>query len=101
MTRTWKNALAAIAMVCATMALSLASHVVAAGEDGSDTAGWKTVAGGPGTGCGTDATPYEFYVHPGDPRRVALYFQGGGGCWNSRNCGLDGQRTFKDSVGGG
>ncbi|HEU4624709.1 MAG TPA: pectin acetylesterase-family hydrolase [Steroidobacteraceae bacterium] len=34
-----------------------------------------------------------------DPRRVAIYFQGGGGCWNSRNCGLEGQRTFKDSVG--
>ena len=50
----------------------------------ADTAGWKTVAGGHGTGCATDATPYEFYVHEGDPRRVALYFQGGGGCWNSQ-----------------
>jgi hypothetical protein len=63
-----------------------------------DTAGWKTIAGGHGTGCATDATPYEFYVHEGDPRRLALYFQGGGGCWNSRNCGLDGQRTFENAV---
>ena len=64
----------------------------------ADTAGWKTVAGGHGTGCATDATPYEFYVHEGDPRRVAVYFEGGGGCWNSRNCGLDGQATFDPSV---
>jgi hypothetical protein len=63
-----------------------------------DTAGWKTIAGGHGTGCATDATPYEFYVHEGDPQRVAIYFQGGGGCWNSRNCGLDGQRVFDASV---
>ena len=63
-----------------------------------DTGGWKAVAGGHGTGCATDATPYEFYVHEGDPRRVAIYFQGGGGCWNSRNCGLDGQKTFDNAV---
>ena len=63
-----------------------------------DTGGWKAVAGGHGTGCATDATPYEFYVHEGDPRRVAIYFQGGGGCWNSRNCGLDGQKTFENAV---
>src|SRR5215207_6729019 len=64
----------------------------------ADTAGWKAVAGGHGTGCATDATPYEFYVHEGDPRRVAIYFQGGGGCWNSGNCGLDGQKTFENAV---
>jgi hypothetical protein len=64
----------------------------------ADTAGWKAVAGGHGTGCATDATPYEFYVHEGDPRRLAIYFQGGGGCWNSRNCGLDGQKTFDNSI---
>ena len=64
----------------------------------ADTAGWKAVAGGHGTGCATDATPYEFYVHEGDPKRLAIYFQGGGGCWNSRNCGLDGQKTFDNSI---
>jgi hypothetical protein len=64
----------------------------------ADTAGWKTIPGGHGTGCATDATPYEFYVHEGDPRRLAIYFQGGGGCWNSRNCGLDGQRIFDAGV---
>src|ERR1044072_2878880 len=70
-------------------ALALAAHADEPAK-GVDTAGWQTVEGGHGTGCATDASPYEFYVHPGDPKRVALYFEGGGGCWNSSNCGLDG-----------
>lgn len=60
--------------------------------------GWTTIPGGPGTGCATDATPYEFHVRSGDERKLAVYFQGGGACWNSRNCGLDGQRTFEATV---
>lgn len=63
-----------------------------------DARGWETIAGGPGTGCATDATAYEFYVKQGDPQRIAIYFEGGGGCWNARNCGLEGQRTFENSV---
>ena len=83
------------ALLCAGM-LSSVAH--ADQPAAADTAGWKAVAGGHGTGCATDATPYEFYVHEGDPRRLAIYFQGGGGCWNSRNCGLDGQKTFENAV---
>jgi len=63
-----------------------------------DAAEWKIIPGGPGTGCATDATPYEFYVHDGDARRIAVYLQGGGGCWNSKNCGLDGRSTFENAV---
>jgi hypothetical protein len=81
--------------VCYALAMAvMASGAVA--QNGATP--WAAIQGGPGTGCATDATPYEFYVHRGDPRRVAVYFQGGGGCWNSRNCGLDGQRTFETSV---
>jgi Pectinacetylesterase len=82
------------ALVCFGIGLQAQADQPAATE----TAGWKAVAGGPGTGCATDATPYEFYVHEGDPRRLAIYFQGGGACWNTRNCGLDGQRTFEPAV---
>ena len=32
--------------------------------------------------------PYEFYVTPADKHASRVYFQGGGGCWNERNCGL-------------
>jgi hypothetical protein len=83
------------ALLCATAWFSVAHADELAA---ADTAGWKAIAGGHGTGCATDATPYEFYVHEGDPKRLAIYFQGGGGCWNTRNCGLDGQRTFDNSI---
>jgi hypothetical protein len=63
-----------------------------------DTRGWKTIPGGPGSGCAAEGSPYEFYVHEADPKRIAVYFQGGGGCWNNRNCGLEGQRTFEPTV---
>jgi hypothetical protein len=90
---------AGLAAVLCASAWSVGAHAdEPVTKAGTDTAGWKTIAGGHGTGCATDATPYEFYVHEGDPRRIALYFQGGGGCWNSGNCGLDGQRTFEPAV---
>jgi pectinacetylesterase len=98
MRRTRKTWSRLMALVCGVTALSL-TPIVNADESAPDTSGWKTIAGGPGTGCGTDKTAYEFYVHDANPRRIAIYFQGGGGCWNSRNCGLEGRQTFKDSVG--
>ena len=92
-----KKTFAGLAAVLCASAWCVVAHAEEAAQ-AVDTAGWKTVAGGHGTGCATDATPYEFYVHEGDPRRVAVYFEGGGGCWNSHNCGLDGQATFDPSV---
>jgi hypothetical protein len=91
----------AIVFVLAGTMLSASCGAVEADQGTSGAVAWKTIPGGPGTGCATDATPYEFYVREADPRHVAIYFQGGGGCWNSRNCGLEGQRTFKDRVGEG
>src|SRR5262249_28320065 len=85
-----------VAVLCAS-----AWSIAARADDpakAADTAGWQTIAGGHGTGCATDATPYEFYVHEGDPQRIALYFQGGGASWTSGTCELDGQRTFDPSV---
>jgi Pectinacetylesterase len=89
------RARSAAARVCYAFAMAVIAS--AAYAQNGDTQ-WAAIQGGPGTGCATDATPYEFYVRRADPRRVAVYFQGGGGCWNSRNCGLDGQRTFEASV---
>lgn len=66
--------------------------------ESAEASGWKTIPGGPGTGCATDATPYEFYVHPGDAKKIAIYFEGGGACWNSKNCGLEGRRIFDNSI---
>jgi hypothetical protein len=64
----------------------------------ADTRGWKTIPGGPGSGCATEGTSYEFYVRDADRQRVMVFFQSGGGCWNNRNCGLEGQRTFEPTV---
>ena len=46
----------------------IAAQPVSSGTESGETAGWKTIAGGPGTGCATDASPFEFYVHQGDAR---------------------------------
>ena len=87
------------AAACALFASALLTGALVRAEEAppADPSGWIAIPGGPGTGCGMGGD-YEFYVHRGDPKRVAIYFQGGGGCWNSRNCGLEGRRTFDNSV---
>ncbi|MGH8185620.1 MAG: hypothetical protein ACREUC_03590, partial [Steroidobacteraceae bacterium] len=64
----------------------------------SDTRGWKTIPGGPGSGCVAEGSSYEFYVRDADRQRIMVFFQSGGGCWNNRNCGLEGQGTFEPTV---
>jgi len=60
-------------------------------------AGWNRIPGPHGTGCSHDSS-YVFYVKPGASDRLTIYFQGGGGCWNSGTCGLNGQATFDPVV---
>jgi len=63
--------------------------------------GWNRVAGGPHTTCAL-GTPYAFFVKVGDPRKLAIYFQGGGGCWDAASC--DPRRKpllYKPEVGAG
>jgi len=31
-------------------------------------------------------TDYAFFVRPGDPRRLAIFFDGGGACWDKNTC---------------
>jgi hypothetical protein len=59
--------------------------------------GWQQIAGGPGTGCSQDSS-FTFFVHPDSDRRVAIFFQGGGACWNHQNCDLQGRASFKSDV---
>ena len=63
----------------------------------STAAGWARIAGGRGTGCAHDSS-FAFFVHPGDPRRLMVYFQGGGACWNGANCDLQERPTFDPQV---
>ncbi len=65
---------------------------------GSDTnTVWQRTPGGTGTGCAHDSS-YNFFVHAGDPRRLLIYLNGGGACWNSQNCDLHGRPTFRDEI---
>ena len=71
--------------------------MAAGGATGQAAPDWVRIAGGPGTSCSQDSS-YSFFFHPGDERRLVIFFQGGGACWNSRNCDLQGQPTFDPQV---
>ena len=34
----------------------------------------------------SDGSPYRFFVHPGDPAKLLVEFEGGGGCWDDATC---------------
>jgi hypothetical protein len=49
------------------------------------TPGWNVMLPGGETVC-SDGSPYKFFVRPGDPARVLLYFAGGGNCSSAESC---------------
>ncbi len=48
-------------------------------------AGWTKIEPGGRTRCALD-TPYAYWVRPGSPDNLLVYFQGGGGCWSAETC---------------
>lgn len=59
-------------------------------------AGWNELIPGGDTIC-SRGTPYSFFVRPAESEKVAIYFQGGGACWNGDTCApVTG--TFLDAV---
>ena len=48
-------------------------------------AGWNRIAAGGATSC-SDGSEFAFYVRPGDPKRLLVFLQGGGACWNMETC---------------
>lgn len=46
---------------------------------------WNEVAPGGRTTC-SDGSPYRFFAKPGASDRLAIYFNGGGGCWSAATC---------------
>jgi hypothetical protein len=60
-------------------------------------AGWNKIPGGSNTFCSMGA-PYYFFYRPGNPQQLLIHFQGGGACWNSRNCDLNQSPTYDPSV---
>jgi len=55
--------------------------------------GWNPIEPGGDTTC-SDGTPYKFFARPGDPAKVVVYFQGGGGCFDARTCDPDVEPTY-------
>ena len=49
---------------------------------------WQTLEPGGETAC-SDGSPYRFFVHPGDPAKLLVEFEGGGACWSALTCQLD------------
>jgi hypothetical protein len=49
---------------------------------------WQTIVPGGDTLC-SDGSPYRFFVHPGDPGKLLVEFEGGGGCWDDVTCATD------------
>lgn len=49
---------------------------------------WETLSPGGDTVC-SDGSPWKFFVQRGDPNKLLLEFEGGGGCWSAATCELD------------
>ncbi len=60
--------------------------------------GWNEIAGGSDAIC-SDGSDYRFFARPGDPRKLLIYFQGGGACWNGRSCDPDLDPTYIVNTG--
>src|SRR5688572_712976 len=49
---------------------------------------WQVIEPGGDTAC-SDGSPYRFFVHPGDPARLLVEFEGGGACWSAETCAME------------
>lgn len=59
--------------------------------------GWNVLEPGGNTVC-SDGSTYRFFVRPGDPEKLVVYFQGGGACWMGRNCDQHLDPSYKVAV---
>ena len=87
------------ARLLAIVALALvATACGGAGDRAVPTAagGWQRVEPGGRTACARGGR-YAFWLRRGDPKRVVIFFQGGGGCFNVQTC-APGSPWFDDRV---
>ncbi|MFK7914683.1 MAG: pectin acetylesterase-family hydrolase [Pseudomonadales bacterium] len=61
--------------------------------------GWNRIEPGGATGC-SDGSDFAFYVRPGDPKRLLVFLQGGGACWNLQTCDPLVQPTYTVNLDG-
>ena len=80
----------------------LAARVVTAvgfaGGDGTaaGSSTWERIEPGGRTSCARGGR-YAYWVHRGDPRKLLIMFEGGGGCFSYATC-AEGSPWFDDSV---
>jgi hypothetical protein len=63
---------------------------------GGASSDWHRIAPGGGTRCARGG-PYAFWARIADPRRLVVFFQGGGGCFDETTC-APGSSWFDDAV---
>mmetsp|Transcript_13928 Transcript_13928/g.37017 ORF Transcript_13928/g.37017 Transcript_13928/m.37017 type:complete len:502 (-) Transcript_13928:109-1614(-) len=59
---------------------------------------WASISRGPPAVC-IDGSPYSFQVMLGDPKKLMIYFQGGGACWNEISSAAPLCTTFVHNMG--
>jgi dienelactone hydrolase len=57
---------------------------------------WTRVSPGGKTRCARGG-PYSYWLRKGDPEKLLIFFQGGGGCFDRRTCAL-GSSWFDDRI---
>ncbi len=83
---------------CSTLlAVTLGTIVAAApalGDEPQTAAEWTPFDGGPDTTC-ADGSEVHFLERIADPKKVVLYFEGGGACFSAETCAFDGpERSY-------
>jgi hypothetical protein len=89
------------ARLAAIVALGLGLAALPAGAAERDArfaaaGGWERIQTGGRTACARGGR-YAFWLRRGDPKRVVIFFQGGGGCFDVRTC-APGSFWFDDRV---
>jgi len=85
-----RAALAALALL---VTLSAGGGSAGAGVSLGD---WVKVLAGGQTKCARGG-PYSYWLRKGDPDRLLVFFQGGGGCFDERTCAV-GSSWFDDRI---
>jgi hypothetical protein len=88
-----------LTVVAALVLVGSAACAGSGGEDGGETfelGGWERVEPGGETRCARGGK-YAFWIRTGDPKKLLVFFQGGGGCFDVTTC-RPGSFWFDDRV---
>ena len=66
-------------------------------RDDAAAAGWETKTPGGGCEC-ANGSKYSFYVRTGDPKKVVLFLDGGGGCWSAATCATSSGNRYQTTI---